>query len=776
MSIRPSAQYSIHSAHLPLVDDSNKKEIRQETADIRGFTLMFDDADVETKWNLSHLDRQRAITSRYLLCASIFQGLFFWSDLIEHQASLKNNTGMNGSIIQMAYIRVVLGTLPLVACFLVSTGLLVPSQINIFWINICYGIPSLAIKYLMSPLPSHWDSLFLVYGLCFFTLPKISPLNFIFGFSGAVMFSVLYLYLSSFRLSIQEWILSNILLLFVVVLFCYISYSSERVSRERWLLRQRLKREKIDLRVVASSIHDDLARVSNDERPFPLDAMHYRSNIVFSSRERALRFFSSIRGKAPPTQRPETSLSSNETSKSKNERIVLFFKGIAAWALCYGMGYTFDRASSNLSAASRSEINTSAAFALLMHSMGFSVFLLYVTGQLRWVALNGIVSLVMLRIFNRTIDSDWVVFSTHTVGYVLLAVCIIVMFLVFGGVVLVWTQLIDFLKQILIKYPHVKEEILENKVLEHVLIDYIADMPSNHRILQDGSHSSKFLHIVDRRDHDAINDASIQIGEGDYSTTNEVEKAKESHRNHQKTIVCGRKPNTCYFCLKPDPNHFIPACGAWAKENEALSSSSSRKASTGISMCTPYTTLALERDEALNNMRILESSHYALQDKYQASVEQSYQLNQRLQESDHKLQTLNQRLIETLNAEKKKHEAYIQDMISLHNSQISHLKKLNKSLHLKLLKLVKDYQSLGSEFAHVQESAVTDQAIPVVADAAAPHSLKKEKVVVRPKPPKIKPSKDIASANKVLPRQEPRISSTTSEESDWSSEDLKYLE
>jgi hypothetical protein len=53
----------------------------------------------------------------------------------------------------------------------------------------------------------------------------------------------------------------------------------------------------------------------------------------------------------------------------------------------------------------------------------------------------------MLWIFNQTgMDNKWVVFSTHSVGYVLLSSVIVVMILVFGGVVLVWSHLIDFVK------------------------------------------------------------------------------------------------------------------------------------------------------------------------------------------------------------------------------------------------------------------------------------------------------------------------------------------
>lgn len=92
-------------------------------------------------------------------------------------------------------------------------------------------------------------------------------------------------------------------------------------------------------------------------------------------------------------------------------------------------------------------------------------------GQIRWLALNGIVGLALMWVFNRSgMDSRWVVFSTHSVGYVLLALVVIIMILVFGGVVLVWSHLIDFLKEILVRYPEVKQEISENKVLEQVLI------------------------------------------------------------------------------------------------------------------------------------------------------------------------------------------------------------------------------------------------------------------------------------------------------------------
>jgi uncharacterized membrane protein YjjB (DUF3815 family) len=47
------------------------------------------------------------------------------------------------------------------------------------------------------------------------------------------------------------------------------------------------------------------------------------------------------------------------------------------------------------------EVNKSPAFALLMHTMGFSIFLVVVTEQIRWLVLNGMVGLTMLWAFNQ---------------------------------------------------------------------------------------------------------------------------------------------------------------------------------------------------------------------------------------------------------------------------------------------------------------------------------------------------------------------------------------
>ena len=485
---------------------------------------MFDDPSLELRWRSTHLNRYIWMTTRYLFTAACFQGIFFWGDMIE--------SNIEQSIVQIGSIRLILASFTLLICFLVKTGLYVPSQLTLFWMNILYGIPTLALYYFNRKIVSQWDSLFLIYGLCFFMLPKISPLNFIFGLSGGGILCFLFIYISAYRLSFQQWLVSDIFLMVLMILFSYLSYSSEKISRERWLLKEILRLEHIDFRIMSSSIQDDLSRTVNEEQSFPLDA-HYIDfpPILFPSQssssstlsmspsvsssnvsvvdgesvcltdtgrvQSSSRMISTAYSHHSLTSRPNrvlhyatqaiknmllnrfqriqryrkmstasssssSSFSSSSSSSSsasssassylhskddadnymnddrnddddkyatsrhpryndshtitavdtssvmgddmrlsgtarvtptfRNKRMQLFYKGVSAWALCYGMGYAFDI----------EEANKSAAFALMMHSMGFSAFLMVFTGQVRWLALNGVIGLAIMWIFNQT--------------------------------------------------------------------------------------------------------------------------------------------------------------------------------------------------------------------------------------------------------------------------------------------------------------------------------------------------------------------------------------
>ena len=59
------------------------------------------------------------------------------------------------------------------------------------------------------------------------------------------------------------------------------------------------------------------------------------------------------------------------------------------------------------------------------------------TGQIRWLALNGVIGLAIMWIFNQTgMESKWQVFSAHSVGYIILIIVMIIMILVLGGIVM----------------------------------------------------------------------------------------------------------------------------------------------------------------------------------------------------------------------------------------------------------------------------------------------------------------------------------------------------
>lgn len=278
-----------------------------------------------------------------------------------------------------------------------------------------------------------------------------------------------------------------------------------------------------------------------------------------------------------------------------------------------------------------SEVNSSAAFALLMHAMGFSVFLLYFTGQIRWLVVNGVVGLVMMWVFNLTgMEAQWIVFSTHSVGYVLLAVVVIVMVLVFGGVVLVWSNLMEFLTDILARYPEVKDELSENVLLEQVLSRYnksagggsgassresssgnLAGMKKNSgagrregrdvtpspTVMQDveaqGSHGLASA-LAARGSNTSLSPAA-STGSLALSRTSSLQ-LHETHDARLLPVLSGRRPDSCFFCLSRPDACLIPACSGWTGQE-----------GRSITTCTPYTELAAQRNDLLRRVDELES-------------------------------------------------------------------------------------------------------------------------------------------------------------------------
>ncbi len=510
---------------------SEAAAVKIEKQGIRSLTLLFENKDTERKWHQVQMSRTRNITTRYLLFSALFQAVFYWSDVLES----KRSDILQKKLFFSGMIRLALGLASLILCMLIGLRFVQPTQTTLYLVNITYSIPTLLLFCGNRQKASHWDSLYLSYGLAFFLLPKMSPLKFSYATAGSLILILVFIYTSAFRLDFQEWMLSNVLVLSIFLLMCYTSYSTERATRERWLLKERLEKEKISLRLVAGSIKDDLRRAAHEEqiqrnlRKLELmnvskglqDGVRHNLEIARNSflaiRGGGLMSTPSLFGSAAPDDVPAQGVdaNSNGTTDSKTKEdlkknLALFLKGLMAWGTVVLLSYTFDIASrtghsdigdsvhhsivpsttghATMSADTASgEVHTSMAFVLMMHTFGFSVFLLYFTGQIRWLIINGLVGLTLMWVFNLSgMNREWIVFGTHTVGYVILLIVVVVMVLVFGGVVMVWTNLVEFLKDILTRYPQVKGELSENKLLEQVIIGVIKELPEPEDVTDDG--------------------------------------------------------------------------------------------------------------------------------------------------------------------------------------------------------------------------------------------------------------------------------------------------
>jgi hypothetical protein len=328
--------------------------------------------------------------------------------------------------------------------------------------------------------------------------------------------------------------------------------------------------------------------------------------------------------------------SSLSNEKTLAERMNMFFKGLIAWFICMAMGYSFQSV-----ADIKSDVSTknSEAFALLMHSMGFSVFLLYFTGQIRWLIINGTVGLIMLWIFNESgLDNRWAVISTHSVGYLIIAVVVVSAILVFGGVVLVWSHLLEFVKNILTRYPEVQDDLRQEKVLEQVLLRYLSNVPKttvlrptvnafadehelyasdeeagldnnlvhvhgNSQLLEHPSNHRKCLPLMNNNESDcSLN--YLRRYKGDHGSYNslrdklsnsasvsprklndDIDVQVEAEVSNKKlmAVLHGQKSNSCFFCLKTNPSFLLPACSGWKPRDQHGSNGEV----SGISMCTP---------------------------------------------------------------------------------------------------------------------------------------------------------------------------------------------
>eukprot|EP00602_Paraphysomonas_sp_CaronLab_P012657 CAMPEP_0185042554 /NCGR_PEP_ID=MMETSP1103-20130426/42421_1 /TAXON_ID=36769 /ORGANISM="Paraphysomonas bandaiensis, Strain Caron Lab Isolate" /LENGTH=627 /DNA_ID=CAMNT_0027582649 /DNA_START=824 /DNA_END=2707 /DNA_ORIENTATION=- len=455
--------------------------------------------------------------------------------------------------------------------------------------------------------------------------------------------------------------------------------------------------------------------------------------------------YSSLQGSHSSTNRRSQSQSNDEpvnTPASRPEKsMVLFFKGLAAWGLVMVMGYAFDSFTMSVEESgvangqdsippTRREMVNSAPFALLLHSTGFSIFLLYFTGQVRWFILNGLVGLGMIWVFHQSgMNNRWIVFSTHSVGYILLAAVVVIMILVFGGVVLVWTHLIDFLKDILVRYPQVKNNLREEKVLEQVLIRYLSDMPSPSLI-----HPTVPAFTSANGDEESglpltnfsSKEAPVRVEHQAHSSPIESKKDIPLSR-----VISAKRDNCCYFCLRENPKFLLPVCDGWTPTT--LSEECGDNAE-GIPMCTPYTQLVSmkdkllvtvqDRNEAIQGLKKLTDE---LQSKLKSAESDIISLQSTLQNLQSQAVTKEKEHALLLMQERQRRNDDIQRIIGQHNTQLAELKRLHKLSLAAARKQATSRKSVevSASFTEVHNAECSPAAVAVEKDS----SQMKQKVV-----------------------------------------------
>mmetsp|Transcript_38049 Transcript_38049/g.48522 ORF Transcript_38049/g.48522 Transcript_38049/m.48522 type:complete len:735 (+) Transcript_38049:198-2402(+) len=600
-----------------------KKDLTIETTVIGPFTLRFATRELESRWQRRHLNRQRGISQRFLLMCAIFQLLFYFSEHYDEQIE-SNNSDL---------IRSACGLLVLGACALISTSTVQPSQWFLFVVVFAYGMMTVFVFLIHRSHPCQWDSLFLVYGLVFVMLPKISPLDFVFGLTLALIYTVVFLTISAGRLSLGEWALSSSYLLVVLMLFGYLAYTSERSSRERWLLRQRLQREHITLQLLPTSLSQDIRTYA------PL-------------LPRPARKHSSVET-SPQQSRNLNNSAMSDASKSQLQgaktRRALLVRGLVVWLAFSVFAWVFTTDFMGIPELIRS-VDSSAAWALLMHTTGFSMFLLLLTRQVRWLVLNIVLALGVLWLFSHTLPANWMLFNINSFGYLLLLMVLLIVLGVAGGLVYVWTNVVDFLKSLCLRYPQVHDDLRANKLLEQVLIRHLSELPrpallqpyedlnatavEDQMVLQTSLGGQGAAATVAASGNGKVVGAPGGYGEGD-AAAGENRTQAITHQPGFKESCPGLLPTTtkgqelcsvlhsragngkCIFCLNTKVAYLLPVCNQWQPEKKEPDNTDGN-GSGRMKMCTYFASLLQERDFLKKELVDLTDRNISLQADYKA--------------------------------------------------------------------------------------------------------------------------------------------------------------
>lgn len=277
-----------------------------------------------------------------------------------------------------------------------------------------------------------------MFGLSFYTVPKITPLGYVSCFYGSWATAIAYATLSFFVLPPPRLAESALGMLYcapAIWVFTTIAYYAEYNSRERFVLRRRLRSESITLAVACT----------------PSASSFISSHRVFTTGGSA-----GSASTAPATDLTladrlvrALSLSSFNTGWITNHRTASYLVALGLWAAFTLGGWT------SLPDGLKF-VDQDTGWAWFSHCAGVTVFLLVMTRRLLWLMIVPLGGAFILWMLTLTMPASWIIISAHSVGYGLLLASVVIAMGVFSWFMCAWNELVAFLTRTCFLFPQLQ--------------------------------------------------------------------------------------------------------------------------------------------------------------------------------------------------------------------------------------------------------------------------------------------------------------------------------
>lgn len=524
------------------------------------------------------------------------------------------------------------------------------------------------------------DALFVVFGLAFYTIPKITPLGYVSTFYGSWATAAVYAILAFVvrpPARLAESALGMVFCMPAIWVFTTIAYYDEYNSRERFVLRRRLRSESISLAIACTSSFGPLMHSS---AAFTRNMTSSATNTSVDLRDQLMNTLA---------------LSSFRTGWLTNHRTASYLFALALWASFTLGGWT--------SLPDKLKfVDQDTGWAWFSHCAGLTVFLLVMTRRLLWLMIVPLGGAFVLWMLTLTMPASWIIISAHSVGYGLLLASVVIAMGVFGWFMLAWNELVAFLTRTCFLYPQLQAGMeTDFPLLVKIVSEYTANFDpqilsarrasppmalqlsrenvpvEEQRGAEGGKKAEKTIAAPtsSRRHRKSVclsevnttersNDASVtstntlpyskgigaeneQAMKKTGSTADDIKCVGESTKEMTGaqlaqsearivSVLPSFTPGKCFFCSKNEAEHYVPACGMWGKwthwrmnqQHPGLSSSdlsilpssttSVPASKRAVAMCTSYYDLQHSNAKLETRVTELEKDNVALASQLKA--------------------------------------------------------------------------------------------------------------------------------------------------------------